>query len=713
MAEFFGLILSLVFLAFVLLPVLTFLRLGRLSRELEALAERVRSLEQARTPIELGPSVIVPAVAPDRAEPERPAVTPSDLDEAASAAPVAPGAPDFESRIGGRGLLYAGVLVLLFGASFFLKYAFDNAWINQTGRVVIGGLAGGALVGAGVSFAGRGLLVFGQALTGTGLAILYLSIYAALNFYGLVGPAVAFVSMAIVTLASAFFADRLASQAVAIIAVGGGFLTPLLIGGEAAAQTALFTYVTLLLGGTLVLSLRHQWFALNALSYAATILTILWWVDREYRHDLWLRTLLFLTLFCVLFLIILRESMRAPGQAARLSAMLLATAPLFYHLAAVVLTAAHPPAIHVYLIAFTAAGLWLTVDPHRPRLRLLLLLGAFAPLFGTLTLPDGLTWLVPNVITIVAVAALHVMATLDRSLRQQAPLQGADLLALHLSGLGLFALLYESFQPAYPDVRGSLAAIMALGALALWRLLRSRDPLGAFHAGTLACTLVAIGVAVEFDGPPVTVGWAAEGAAVAWLGLRAGNAPFQFGGLLLWMLAVGRLLDRYFDTPAGFSALFNVRAVTTLVVVSLGYGLAWLFNRSHAPAASQVRVGLHIVGSFLTLLWITAEIRSFWGVRFDRSQAYLYEHMMLSLAWGLYGAVLIALGMKRAYPPVRYIGMSVLALTILKVFFYDLWELGGIYRVIGFLGFGVLLVLVSYLYQRRKTVGEADTPGVR
>jgi uncharacterized membrane protein len=49
---------------------------------------------------------------------------------------------------------------------------------------------------------------------------------------------------------------------------------------------------------------------------------------------------------------------------------------------------------------------------------------------------------------------------------------------------------------------------------------------------------------------------------------------------------------------------------------------------------------------------------------------------------------------------------------VLKVFFYDLWELGGIYRVIGFLGFGILLVLVSYLYQKRKTTIPHDTtPG--
>ena len=67
----------------------------------------------------------------------------------------------------------------------------------------------------------------------------------------------------------------------------------------------------------------------------------------------------------------------------------------------------------------------------------------------------------------------------------------------------------------------------------------------------------------------------------------------------------------------------------------------------------------------------------------------------------LVGAVLIVAGLRRGYAPDRYIGITVLAMTILKVFFYDLWELGGIYRVIGFIAFGVLLMAVSYLYQQR------------
>ena len=629
MVEFIGLLVSLIFLLFVLAPVLSFLRLARISRHLEALTERVTALERQLTsthvhadaaapdaarpvppPSFVGAGTVAPA-AP--AAPVAPAAPAAPAAPVAPSAPVAPPAPDLETRIGGRGLLYTGVLVLLLGVSFFLKYAFDNAWINETGRVVLGGLAGIALIAVGLRFAARDLTVFGQALVGTGLAILYLAVYAALNFYGLIGPDLAFAGMAIVTLSAAALADQQRSQPLAVIAVGGGFLTPFLVGSGENAQLTLFTYDAFLVVGTLLLAFRHRWLALNALSYVLTFVTLMAWAGRYYTEDVWLRTLLFLTLFCVLFLTILRETARASGPTARIVTALLATAPLFYHLAAVVITAARPPAIHVYLIAFTAAGLWLTAEPHRPWRRLAVLLGGFAPLFGSLTLPSGLTWIVPNVVTIVAVSALHTMALLDRAARQRQSLETPDLLALHLTGLGLFALLYQALQPAYPGFRGGLAALIALGAIALWQWLQSRDRIASLNAAALAFTLAALGVAVQFDGPAVVIGWAAEGAAAVWIGLRAPSLAFQYGGLFLWILALLQLSEGYFDTPANFAAVFNTRSLSTFFLIALAYAMAWMFGQDKSSDGRRIRTLLHVAASLLSLMWITAEIRSVLG----------------------------------------------------------------------------------------------------
>ena len=728
MAELVGLLFLLLTVLFIALPILTFLRLGRISLEIEDLRERLRALESASAAAKTTPQALPVASASARAESQASygphvaadapvAPEPRTVPDAPDApdAPIAPvaadvpiaqvaaDAPDLESRIGGRGLLYVGVLVLLIGVSFFLKYAFDNAWIDETGRVVLGALAGIALIVAGRRFSAGGLAVFGQALAGGGLAILFLAIYAALNFYALISMATGFVLMVAVSAAAALLADRERSQPLAVIAVGGGFLTPFLVGGEQHSQLMLVTYVSILIGATALLSLRHQWLALNGLSYLLTYLTVLAWASRSYTDREWLRTFLFLTLFTVLFLVILRESRRAAGQTARLVAGLLATAPLLYHLAAVIITARHAPAIHLYLIAFTVVGLWLTAEPHRPWLRLAALLAAFVPMFGTLTLPDGLSWIVPNAITIGGVAALHFIALIDRIVRQEEMLDTPELISLHVAGIGLFSLLAATLHPAYPEFRGALAALLALASAGLWQWLQSRDPVASLNAAALAFTLAALAVAVQFDAPAVVIGWAAEGAAAAWVGVRARNRAFQIGGLALLTLAAVRLLDDYFVTPASFVAVLNARALTTIFLIALGYLVAGLFARRPGDGSRRVRTGLHIACTLLSLLCITADIRSYWEVRYTSPQAYLYQQVMLSLAWGVYAAVLITVGLWRAYATARYIGIAVIIVTALKVFFFDFWELGGIYRVIGFIGFGALLVLVSYMYQRRRT----------
>ncbi len=718
----------------VALPLVASIRALRVRRELDEVRDRLAAVEARLRdlstpvnaaeavpaapprPVEAGPPPAPPPILVIKPEPsprdEEPAAqAPFSPVLAATAAETENEPLDLEGRIGGRWLLYTGVLVLLFGVSFFLKYAFENRWINETGRVVLGALAGMGLVAGGWRLASRELRAFGQALIGTGLAILYLSVYAALTYYGLINRITAFGLMLIVTVAAAWLADRQRSQALAFIAVGGGFLTPFLVGGSEDAQLTLFTYDALLIAGTLVLALRHEWHWLNALSYALTVMTILAWAFAHYSDRVWLRTFLFLTLYCAMFVQILRVTRASrPRPARMLTMVLLATAPVLYHITAVILTSAHPPAIHIYIIAFTAIGLWLTAEPHRPGWRLLVLAGGFIPLFGSVTLPAGISWSTANTVTIVGVAALHLLAILDRVFRQDHRLTTSELLAFHLAMLGVFGLLYQTLGATYPELRGAIAALLAMIAGVLWQLLLPRDEIASLNACAIAFTLTALAIAVQFDGPAVIIGWAAEGAAATWVGLRAASLAFQGGGLMLWGLAIARLLDGYFVTPAGFTAIFNERSLTTAFLIVLGYVLAAMFKRHRDTIADagRTRAVLHVAASILTVLWITAEVNSYWDIRYETPQAYLYEQLIRSLAWGIYGALLIVAGMWRGYAPDRYIGITVLAITALKVFFYDLWELGGIYRVIGFIAFGVLLVAISYLYQQRRRVNQQD-----
>lgn len=731
--ELIGAIVMLVSAVLLVLPLWTFIRLHRATKQLEALTARVAALEGdarvepaasgSKVAADAPAAVPVPVAAvqrepaPQSLDSERPATRPAPplstappVDTRAAAASDRHAPLDLERQIGGRWLLYAGLLILLIGVSFFLKYAFDNEWVNATGRVAIGLGAGLFLVAGGLRLAHRDLRVFGLALTGAGVAVLYLSIYAMVALYGLVDRVTAFALMGIVTAGTVWLADRERTQSLAVLGMGGGFLTPFLVGGDGSAQLTLFSYDAILVAATLFLLHRHQWLGLPVVSYVLTSFTLAAWAGEHYNDEAWLRTFLFLTLFGGLFIAILHKVRTVKGSVATLVSALLWTAPAAYHLSALVLTSEHPPALHLYVIIFSVAGVMLTTEPHRPWIRVLVLLAAMVPLFGDLVLPAGPSWLLANIVTIVVVSGVHLFACLDRAIRQEQALNMPDLIAMHLAGLGLFGLLYQTSEPRFPELRGLLALGVAAIAGGLWTVLRRRDPAAALNAAALALTLIAVGVAVQFDGRSVIVGWAAEGALIAWIGVRARNAIFRAGGLLLWLASIGRLMDGYFDTPAGFTAIVNERSLATLFVLGVGYVLAWGLSRRDTAEGSSIRAALHVVASLLALLWISGEIKSYWEVRYETPQAHLYEELMLSLGWGLYGAAAIAAGLWRAYAPLRYIGITVIAITVLKVFFVDLWGLGGIYRVIGFVTLGILLVVVSYFYQRSRRE-PAEVPG--
>lgn len=93
----------------------------------------------------------------------------------------------------------AGALTLFIGIIFFFKYAVDNQWIGAAGRVLMGVVAGLVLLGAGEWLRTKGQTVFAQGLDACGIATLYISAYAACDYYKLVGSAVAFIVFVVIS----------------------------------------------------------------------------------------------------------------------------------------------------------------------------------------------------------------------------------------------------------------------------------------------------------------------------------------------------------------------------------------------------------------------------------------------------------------------------------------------------------------------------------
>lgn len=208
-----------------------------------------------------------------------------------------------ESLIGGQLLNRVGIIVLLFGVAYFLKYSFDNRWIGELGRVVIGFIGGITLLAAGNLMMKRHYRYFSQGFSGGGLGILYLTTFAAANYYHFFSPLVAFSILVLTAMTGGILSVRQNAYGVAVLAAVGGFLTPFLIGSREANPPALLSYIAVLDLAVIYLAYHKNWRSLNLLSFCGTALVYFLYQQssfQQYQSNLWLNQF-FLVLYFLIF----------------------------------------------------------------------------------------------------------------------------------------------------------------------------------------------------------------------------------------------------------------------------------------------------------------------------------------------------------------------------------------------------------------------------
>lgn len=264
-------------------------------------------LEQAETPIAAaGPAPPVPPPVP---RPEHPAVKPPIAPASPSAQPVfssfTPGTPvdgrSLESRIGSQWFNRVGILAVLIGMAWFLKLAIDNHWIGPLGRVLIGLIAGAALIAWSERFRSHGFAAFSYSLKAVGSGILYLSLWAAFSFFHLVPAGAAFAAMILVTAFNGYMAWMQDAELLALYAIVGGFSTPILVSTGGNHEVTLLSYVLLLDVAVLALVLLRPWSRLLFAAFTGTVLMFAGWWSEYYSDAQSGRTAFFLACFFLIF----------------------------------------------------------------------------------------------------------------------------------------------------------------------------------------------------------------------------------------------------------------------------------------------------------------------------------------------------------------------------------------------------------------------------
>lgn len=594
-------------------------RVVELERIMREQAARLYALERslgAHT-VNPPPTPPPPAVIAPRVTTPPPPVTPSP---AADKSKV-----NFEERFGGQWLNRIGVVVLIFGIGFFLKYAFDNEWIGARGRVLAGVVLGFAALLGGAQLRARGYRDYASGLFGGGIVTLYLSIYAAYDFYALIGQVPAFALMACVTALAVLLAARYDALPIAALGLIGGFLTPMLLASGQSREVTLFSYITLLNIGVLALAYRKAWRSLNYMAFIATVASFVLWSLTYYNARDFTTTFFFATLFFSIFVTVTILHNIARGRLSRWLDITL---------------------IFANATSYFAVGLLLLSDVYE---------------------------------------------------RWQSPF------ALALAGT--YAVLYLTARRRVPADRLLDATLFGLSV---------------FFA-TMA-------LALQFEKQVLAIGWGLEGVVLAWVSWQAGNRAARLASLAVFALALlywfGIILPdvsyQASDLSEPFVLLFNRRGISGLILtVALG-GAAWIYARQEREdnkAADLIfaAFGLFLAANAVLLTLLSVEVYDYLGraatttatnaEAFDLTLsgvASSRQQLALSVIWTIYAGVLLVAGIVWKSATMRVMALALLGVTIIKVFLFDLSSLEAINRIISFLVLGVVLLGVSFLYQRRQ-----------
>jgi len=181
-----------------------------------------------------------------------------------------------------------------------------------------------------------------------------------------------------------------------------------------------------------------------------------------------------------------------------------------------------------------------------------------------------------------------------------------------------------------------------------------------------------------------------------------GQKWFRAAGIALFAAAIWRwLVFSVPSEPAVFEPLRNETLLLGLWLIALLYVMAWVHHKAQSLTYRDNVAALLIAASTVTTIAMTVQSESYWQQQgATRPDATFARGLTLSVLWAAYAGLLIVLGIRKQYAPIRYFAIALLAVTIGKVFLSDLSQLEGIYRVLGLLIVGAILLVVSFLYQR-------------
>jgi hypothetical protein len=285
-----------------------------------------------------------------------------------------------------------------------------------------------------------------------------------------------------------------------------------------------------------------------------------------------------------------------------------------------------------------------------------------------------------------------------------------------LSAAMTFFAARAAFAAGHLDwMIGAVPVVQGVVTAMLLRVLLRLEPPGSRDLGRLAIvagtalSFITVAIPLQLNHQWITIGWALEGAALAWLYRRIPHRGLLFAavGLLAAVFVRLGLNPAVFEyEPRGTMRILNWYLYTYLIAAAALFLAAWWLSDTDdeigdgLPRVSRLLPGGAVVLLFLLL---NIEIADYYAsgpeITF-RFGATVSQDLTYTIGWLVFGMLLLAGGIFSRARVARVTAVTLIAVTTFKCFLYDLASLEGLYRIASFVGLAMSLALVSLALQK-------------
>ncbi|WP_405291350.1 DUF2339 domain-containing protein [Algibacter sp. Ld11] len=667
--------------------------------------------------------------------------------------------PDLEKFIGENLINKIGILILVLGISYFVKYAIDKDWINEPARVGIGILAGSLVLFIAHKLRKK-YAPFSSVLVAGAIAIFYFTIAIAFHEYKLFGQEVAFAIMVVITAFSCLISLSYNRMELAILSLIGGFAVPFMISTGSGNYLVLFTYIAILDIGILTLAYFKKWQLLHILAFVFTILLFGGWISQDVFSETphYFGALAFAFIFYLIFLVMTTiNNLRNKGSFTGIQLAMLATNNFVFYGIGMVVLGAYKPELRGLFTAFLAVmnmgySLLLFKKFGLDKKGIYLLIG-LSLTFITLAIPIQFSG---NNITIFwAIEAVMLMWLAQKSQIKSYRFASVIVQALMIGSLVLdwgFYLEDEVFSMMLNPI--FISGLLVVASLVAVHLLLRKETENlkkfglvfnpVFYKKLTRILAVIVGYFVGF----MEV-------------IYQSDQYYQFNGIISILLQYHFLFSAilcfilYRHRTAVIDKIINVLAIFNIAIFTFGIAIIprlefeenILYGYNYNISYYMHFVGLAFVLYFWYLVYNSNKVQKVFSVFNNKLTIWIAVialvviastevilqglHIMdftaaqnqltnkyqlissakykiiktgLPVLWGVLAFVFLLWGIKKQQKSVRIIALALLGLTIVKLFAYDISNVSETGKIIAFILLGILILIISFIYQKIKVL---------